>query len=339
MQKEQLQPPPKDTERREQGMSAIERYLLNHNWNHLLKRFGYQPPQTQNLGEIIIAQKIFTNETFDFRQQRERHETPDVSFSDNKHDLVIDTATALGMVEGSMPKKRDKHRVIVLGAGGPHAFYRSLQAKKSGVHADIAVLSGNITYTTKPLTDLRQREDDNNTQRDSRREAYDQYLLTLEPRGTKKIPETTFMTAGVESVWGGKQANGTYKIQEGYTIHEITHKGEDVKLYHSNNEQPDIIILQAESKKPEKRTRTNTADTYESLRDFLPPTATKLLIVTTGIFVPFQHLDAIRTFSGREVETIGFDTRRTSFHTPSRYLQEMNTMVNSAHKLYHEINT
>ncbi|MGI8419434.1 MAG: hypothetical protein ACR2LN_02205 [Candidatus Levyibacteriota bacterium] len=334
---------PKEIEIRDRATRAIERYILKPEWDNLLKDFGYTPPDTQDLGKIIEAQKAFTNAHWDMRNlggvKRERGATPDISVPKDKEEAVLETAKSLGMVDGSMPKDKDKHRIVVLGAGGTQAFYRALQAKESGVTSDIAVLTGDIEYTTGPIIKMRAEEDRNRFHRDERREAYDRQMLALDPTGMNKIPESVFMSAAAHAVWGEIQPDESFAIKAGYEEHDVAHNKDSVKLYHAtgNDKKPDIIIIQAQNRDPENRKRANTADTYEALQDFLPPTATKLLVSTTGLFVPFQHLDAVRTFQGREVETIGFDTKLSSFHSRSKYLQEMNSMVNSASILYQTI--
>lgn len=88
--------------------------------------------------------------------------------------------------------------------------------------------------------------------------------------------------------------------------------------------------------------RANTADTYEAWRAADPADLDRVLIVTTDIYVPFQHFDAVRKIGlalNCSVETIGVPAGyelpsgyRVRF-TLSHYLQEVRSAIRSLRRL------
>lgn len=92
----------------------------------------------------------------------------------------------------------------------------------------------------------------------------------------------------------------------------------------------------------EPATRANTADTYDAWRAADPVDHETVLIVTTDIYVPFQHFDAVRKLglaSACSVETIGVPAGfelpngyRVSF-TLAHYLQEVRSAIRSLRRL------
>lgn len=106
---------------------------------------------------------------------------------------------------------------------------------------------------------------------------------------------------------------------------------------------PDIHVLAAPSSEPEKR-RANTADTYEYWAERVRlRAADRVLVVTSPIYVPFQHCDAIQILGLRHgcgVDTIGFDPEKVTVPLApgatglDRYLQEIRSGILSMSRLY-----
>lgn len=105
---------------------------------------------------------------------------------------------------------------------------------------------------------------------------------------------------------------------------------------------PGISVLAAPSSESGKR--ANTADTYEYWAQRVHLRATdRILIVTTPIYVPFQHGDAIRILGrhyGCGIDTIGLDPARVTVPfapgatDPDRYLQEIRSAIVSMRALW-----
>ena len=99
---------------------------------------------------------------------------------------------------------------------------------------------------------------------------------------------------------------------------------------------PRLITYAARSGDPKNRA-ANTADTYiQFAADNQLHDGQTVLIVTSAIYVPFQHMDAVRVLGPFRVaiESIGVpsSSSRTS-HPPSAYLQEVRSCLRSAQAL------
>lgn len=105
---------------------------------------------------------------------------------------------------------------------------------------------------------------------------------------------------------------------------------------------PAVHVLAAPSSEPERR-RAHTPDTYEFwARRVTVRAGHRVLVVTSPIYVPFQHCDAIRMLGlpyGCEIETVGFDPARAVPPQPAsasgtdRYLQELRSAILSMQRL------
>ncbi|MER7009140.1 hypothetical protein ABT297_39695 [Dactylosporangium sp. NPDC000555] len=90
--------------------------------------------------------------------------------------------------------------------------------------------------------------------------------------------------------------------------------------------------------------RPNTADTYAFWAGRTRPQPDeRILVVTSPIYVPFQHCDAIRVLGLRYrcgIDTVGFDPRLASTPQPpgaagaDRYLQEIRSAIRAARALH-----
>ncbi len=93
--------------------------------------------------------------------------------------------------------------------------------------------------------------------------------------------------------------------------------------------------MAAPSAEPSVR-RADTSDTYRFWAgEHHPGPGDAVLIVTSPIYVPFQHADALRLLTlpyGCAVDTVGFDAAQRS--GPERYLQEIRSAVRSMRKLH-----
>jgi hypothetical protein len=97
--------------------------------------------------------------------------------------------------------------------------------------------------------------------------------------------------------------------------------------------------------KREGEMRPNTTDTYTLLEqlageDYLGPDK-KVLVVTTGLYVPFQRFDALKRITlntGAQVEVVGYGHEYAGIERkPQDLLQEINSAINSASWLMDEL--
>lgn len=101
-----------------------------------------------------------------------------------------------------------------------------------------------------------------------------------------------------------------------------------------------VHTLAAPSPEPGKR-RATSADSYRFFHERLqPPPGASCLLVTSQIYVPYQHLEAVRMLAlphELELETIGFPVRwggsLQGLRAPANYLQEIRSMIQASDRL------
>lgn len=111
-----------------------------------------------------------------------------------------------------------------------------------------------------------------------------------------------------------------------------------LRKYNERYRDSSIFSLAAPSSEPEKR-RANSYDTFVYfLEKFNVERGSKLLLVTSSIYVPFQLLKFIdlAVEFDLEVDCIGTDSvnERSKFSRPSNYLQEIKSTVDAIHSLW-----
>ena len=101
----------------------------------------------------------------------------------------------------------------------------------------------------------------------------------------------------------------------------------------------DIFIIAAPSSEPQKR-RANSADTYQFFFDRFPaPEGSSVLLSTSQIYVPYQHMEAVRTIAlphNIYFDTIGFPPEwggvLQGMNEPSNYLQEIRSAIQAINR-------
>lgn len=101
--------------------------------------------------------------------------------------------------------------------------------------------------------------------------------------------------------------------------------------------EPEITLYAARSSDPDHRA-ANTVDTYNQFaHDVDLQLGQSLLIITSTIYAPYQHLDALRALGpdGVTIKTSGVPSRpdNSRVHPPSAYLQELRSTLRSAQAL------
>lgn len=113
--------------------------------------------------------------------------------------------------------------------------------------------------------------------------------------------------------------------------------------YSKNGFVPEVLAISAPSSEPDKR-RANSADTYEFFfKKYQIEKGAKLLLLTSQIYVPYQHMEAIRTLAFKfnvEIETIGFpiewNGNLQGMRNPVHYLQEIRGTIISISRFLKE---
>lgn len=257
------------------------------------------------------------SERWDFRGGKERNLAETARFADEHEGLIFAAAGALGLVGSRPPRHKAYDHMIVLGGLVRACILRPRLAAE--------LISGGLTVGTitaigafRPL-------------------GGDEHDLA-EGAGLPGA-ETEFdaMDAGTRKAF----ALETAEQESGERHPENANLSWLVRTYQSPAGTA-VVVVAAPTTDPSRR--ANTPDSYrywaETVADVRPHQ--RVLLVTSAIYIPFQHADAIRMLGlpfGADVDTIGVDTTairepelRQTF-TSSNYLQEMRSAVRSMRAL------
>ena len=118
-------------------------------------------------------------------------------------------------------------------------------------------------------------------------------------------------------------------------VHQNPNRAWAVRTYDTDQYNYQIISISGPSSDPENR-RANSADTFRFFCEkYRIEKGSSILLVTSQIYVPYQQMEAIRTWAMPNdvyVETIGFPTtwnnsRQQGMMTTANYLQEIRSMI------------
>jgi hypothetical protein len=282
----------------------------------LVAAFGGALPELTT-GPLLAWLAGFSGEHWDFRRPGgvERDQVRAPVFTPETRELIFAAAAALRLTEAAGPPRSSYDQVLVPGGLGRSCLQRTGYAAellRSG-----AVTAPELTALSsfRPLT------------------AAERELPQL--AGLRH--EVDAMDAGVRSGFGLTGTPG----RTGSTG-AVSHRSWEVRTYGPRGPAR-VHVLAAPSSEPGVR-RANTPDTYEFWAGRVRLRATdRILVVTSPIYVPFQHCDAIRMLALRHgcgVDTVGCDPARSSVppapgaSDPDRYLQEIRSGILSMQRLH-----
>ncbi|MFI5932074.1 hypothetical protein [Actinoplanes sp. NPDC051494] len=296
--------------------AAIEDWITSAPVRALVSRFGAALPDA-GPDELLTWLDAFSAEHWDFRRRgnAERDQVEAPAFDQATTALITEAATALHLVAADPPARRSYEHVLILGGLGRACLQRTEFAARLIRDGTVTTPAVAALGSFRPLT------------------AAETTLPALTGHGH----EADAMDAGVRAGFGyGETA------EKESSPGPVTHRSWQVRTYRAPG-LPTGQVLAAPSSDPGRR-RANTADTYEfwARRADLGP-ADRILVVTSPIYVPFQHSDAIRMIAlryGCGIDTIGFDPARTTIPlapdalAPERYLQEIRSALLSLRHLH-----
>jgi len=135
--------------------------------------------------------------------------------------------------------------------------------------------------------------------------------------------EFDLMAAGAEAAFG---LGGDFR-EDRSDDPDNTNRSWVVRDYAAKGRWPEVTLVCAPSSEPERR-RANSADTYEFF--LARKGVARGFLVTSEIYVPYQHLEALRTVAlphDLMVETTGFPAawggKLQGMAGPTNYLQEI----------------
>lgn len=271
----------------------------------LLEAFGYRLSPGGSLADRLNEIERFS-ERWNYRQGMERHEAVGEEFPPEFNAVIRATTAALGLADCEAPPAAEYDHVLVLGGGVRTMLARSRLAAsllRSGVTAQTVAGLGSM----RPLA--------------GQEETARQFGLAPCPTEGDAVDAT---------------------LRREFALKEPTERraGLDwwVRSYHDSD--PVVHVLAASSTRAGMR--ANTADTFIGWAKLLPldPQGARLLMITTDMFVPFQHCDAVRVLGLRYdavIDTVGFATATNPWVPTAQtfeVLQEVRAAIHSMQRLY-----
>lgn len=261
----------------------------------LLDAFGFRLPAGGPLADRLADAERFSVR-WDYRDGKERLHARVETFEPELDARIRATTAALGLADCATPAGTSYDHVLVLGGG-----IRSTPAR-AGLTA--AVLRDGVQVSTVAGLGST-RELDNHEEMSGPRPG---------PTEGDVVEEALRREFGLGAPTGRRG-------------------GDDWWVREYADARPPVYVLAAPSTRPGMR--ANTADTLVGWAELLPGLAqgARLLLVTSDMYVPFQHCDAVRVLGlgyGATIETIGFAPAAPT----SAVLQEVRSAIHSMRLLY-----
>jgi hypothetical protein len=277
----------------------------------LLAEFGHQPPRDGPLAGLLADLEEFSAGAWDFRKGLERSQAVGVRFEPGRDALIRSAAAALGLAHRQVPPRRRYDHVLVLGGN-----VRTMVAR-----ADLAATilrDGVETSSVAGLGSMRP--------------------LAGQEETARQLGLRECRTEGDAVDEGLRRAFALAEPAERRS--GVTNAGQPWWVRSYLGARPPVHVLAAPSTRAGER--ANTADTLTGWAELVSPAheGSRLLLVTTDIFVPFQHCDAVRLLGlryGCSVDTVGFDTLSNPGLPPTetfQILQEIRSSIRSMRALH-----
>jgi hypothetical protein len=256
------------------------------------------------------------SERWDFRGGQERNLVTDVEMSDARAELVLAAADSLGLTGHTVPALSEYEHMLILGGLVRACIARPLHCARlieDGLRAgSVTALGG---YRPLGGNELPLADSFGMAQHDNEFDVMDEGVRMAFSLGEP------LNDRGVTS----EEVGASWRVRE-----------------YSGVDGLDVRVIAAPSSEPGVR-RANTPDTYAWFASEVAHLqhGQRLLVVTTSIYVPFQHANAVRMFAlpfGVSVETVGaepgdLDARLSQQFLPHNYLQEIRSTIRALREL------
>jgi len=285
---------------------TIERFISNPELLELASAFGFEPQE----GDLLPQLKEFSNQHWDFRKGKERHDTDFDVLDDDKKAKAMEAAASLGMVGFTEPKKDDYNFVNVPGGAKQSPILRVSYAKNQMEAHGIQPKAMFLLGSSRQLGEAERAD-----------------VQNYAP-GAKD--EFDLMNAAAEQVFGVQlQSEDTIQLDNTKNGRQASEPDAwRVRYYQAPS---GLHIISVSAPQIEGERRVNTADTFHFVREVVGAeelNGANILNVTTDLYVPFQDADAKRLLgltSNAKIETIGYGGID---RPPESYLQEINSAFN-----------
>ncbi len=294
---------------------VIEEWARSRALADLVRLSGGEVPADLAPAELLGWLREFSA-AWDFRGGKERNLFEARALDPATDRAIKDAAADLGLIRGGVRPQGHYEHVLILGGLARACLARPLAAARvlndGGVEADAVTALGGFRELRGDEVGMVEQ-------------------VAPEQAGSQAVDdEFDAMDVGVRLAFGlgapdderGMSAESAYGS---WRVHEYT-TGAGLPVF----------VVAAPSGEPEVR-RTNTGDSYEWFATELAGLrqGQRLLLVTSDIYVPYQHADALRILGlpfGVEVETMGvqpgdLDPRLEQFFSADAYLQEVRSTI------------
>jgi hypothetical protein len=278
--------------------------------------FGGEPPTATDVADQLDALAAFSSQ-WDYRSGGERNLGDGRAIDRETADKVARAARALGL-SGTPPPAREAYdHVIVLGGLASSSLARLRYAARLLFRCCLK------TRFVDALTTHRELKGN-------------EVELVRSVLGDTPVSEFDVMDAGVRNAFGLEEPSDERGEES-----DAVGASWRVREYVAAGGLP-VRVIAASSR--ELGRRANTADTYAWIGSELAhlQSGERLLLVTSDIYVPYQHADALRMLAlpyGVAVETVGMrlgevDPRLAQEFQPYHYLQEIRSTILALRNLH-----
>ncbi|MDN3238506.1 hypothetical protein [Glycomyces tritici] len=284
----------------------------------LLKEFGGAFPTGRHADSLRYLE-AFSAEHWDFRKGRERYQSEHRAFDPGTKRLVHAAAYALGLGTTTFPSHDEYRHVLILGGKMLTCMKRAefaLDLLRSGM-VEAPEISGLGSF----------RKADDGERAASPVQPADGLDFEVDAMEAAMVHAFTLRGTPYEESKGDPYAepNRSWKFRTYSRVDGLSPRTEGRQAH----------VVAADASNPEAL-RANTADTCRFWADrvaVLEP-GDRVLVVTTAIFVPFQHCDAVATLGlpyQCVIDTVGIDLEGPEFRTEAtatgKYLQEIRSAI------------
>lgn len=300
----------------------IQNWINSTEMQQLVETFGGEMPSDVSVSAQLDWLVEFSN-VWDFRAERRTRDKEtgekarwlldETSVSSDLAAVVMNSVMAMGLVGIAQPVEKNFDYALVLGGARMACLYRvkyarTLREEFNVKYKWLAALCG-----MRPIAE-------------SERQATDTYAPGAQS-------EFDLLRAAMQMVYPNarlseKSGNMEGNVNASWALENYL-------------DQVPMQVLAAPSSEPDQR-RANTADTFDFwIKQQHPAKGSKVLLITSQIYVPYQQVIAIRLLGlkmGMYIETVGFPTEWSygikGLQRPVNYLQEIRATVMELQKLW-----
>lgn len=316
-------------ETREKMIKEIESWIMSPELIDIVQAFGGIYPNTKNIKELA-AWLLEFSDIWDYRRRQKnakdvktgeaaRWMVNNDSITEEQEKTVFKGIDRLGLRGVSDPLFNYYDYIIALGGARMSCLFRPRFAKCLLERMDKAPKAVVSLSGMRPVSD-------------TERAATDTYAPDAQT-------EFDLINAGAEKVFELK-----HEYMEERYCNPNPNSSWAIRTYSVPKYNFQILSVSGPSSDPETR-RANSADTFAFFAEKQHiKTGSRVLLVTSQIYVPYQQLEAIRTWAipnNVYVETVGFptewNTNQQGMMKAANYLQEIRSTIQSVNRYIENI--